>query len=167
MPRGYNQNNLQHGYTSRGQRPSIYNTWRGMKKRCYRAANKDFANYGGRGITVCDRWRQSFAAFASDMGPKPTPAHSIDRINNDGNYEPSNCRWATVAEQHANKRNPRPCERNSVSGENNPRATITRQMADIIRVNCDAGAFTHTDIAIWFHVKRSLVSDIAHRRCWN
>ncbi len=69
-----------------------------------------------------------------------------------------NCRWATTAVQAANR--PQPI------GENNPRATITRQMADIIRVNCDAGVFTHTDIARWFHVKRSLVSDIAHRRCW-
>jgi hypothetical protein len=58
-----------------------------------------------RGITVCDRWLDSFANFYADMGPKPSPQHSIDRINNSGNYEPSNCRWATPTEQAANTRN--------------------------------------------------------------
>jgi hypothetical protein len=74
-----------------------------MIERCTNPHDTDWKNYGGRGIAVCDRWRHSFEAFLEDMGEKP-PGHSIDRINNDGNYEPGNCRWATASEQQHNKR---------------------------------------------------------------
>lgn len=84
----------------------LYSTWRGMKRRCYLPSNDNFRLYGGRGITVCDSWRNSFAAFVADMGPKPSPQHTVDRINPDGNYEPSNCRWATPREQGKNQRAP-------------------------------------------------------------
>jgi hypothetical protein len=75
-----------------------------MIRRCTNPDSTGYARYGGRGITVCDRWRESFANFLADMGPKPTPRHTIDRINNDGNYEPGNCRWATGKEQCRNTR---------------------------------------------------------------
>jgi hypothetical protein len=83
----------------------LYKTWQGMKNRCFSVSNRDYGNYGGRGIMVCDRWKASFHAFVQDMGPKPTKKHTIERLNNDGNYEPSNCCWATKAEQNRNKRN--------------------------------------------------------------
>lgn len=75
-----------------------------MLTRCFNPKATRFENYGGRGIAVCDSWRNSFEAFLADMGRKPSPAFSLDRINNDGNYEPGNCRWATASEQAFNRR---------------------------------------------------------------
>lgn len=90
----------------RGGAPSApeYNSWCGMIARCENPNAPKYADYGGRGITVCDRRRDSFETFFEDMGPRPTPGHSIDRIDVDGNYEPGNCRWATAKVQANNQR---------------------------------------------------------------
>ncbi len=81
----------------------LYRTWREMHYRCYHPKSKDFKWYGGRGIQVCDRWF-IFENFASDMGPKPNREDSIDRINNDEDYSPSNCRWVASIHQNNNRR---------------------------------------------------------------
>lgn len=90
-------------------RTTTYKTWRSMKERVLNPLNSNFKNYGGRGITICDEWKNSFLAFYRDMGPRPSKNHSIDRIDNEKGYSKENCRWATKTEQ---SRNQRVCSRN-------------------------------------------------------
>jgi hypothetical protein len=97
-----------HGAWS-GNRPTPeWTAWSQMRYRCERPTHAQWLDYGGRGIAVCQRWRDSFEAFLSDMGPRPTPRHSIDRIDNDRGYAPGNCRWATASEQNKNRRERQP-----------------------------------------------------------
>lgn len=95
--------------THRLTRTPEHVAWSSMLQRCENPKNPNYPNYGGRGISVCERWRASFEAFLTDVGPRPSPKHSIDRHpNNDGNYEPGNVRWATISEQAWNKRSSGP-----------------------------------------------------------
>jgi hypothetical protein len=97
-------NRLKNGSTINGKRTNEYNIWNSMKQRCNNPNMSNYKYYGGRGIKVCDRWINSYNNFLEDMGMKPGPEYSIDRINNDGDYEPSNCKWSTASEQIKNRR---------------------------------------------------------------
>ncbi len=96
--------NTKHGHSvSNETRSTTYNSWASMLNRCRNKNYHRYKDYGGRGISVCDRWNK-FDAFLSDMGERPLGT-TLDRLNNDGNYEPGNCRWATQHEQQNNRRN--------------------------------------------------------------
>lgn len=94
------ENHTKHGLT----KTRTYNTWASMLQRCYNPKNKSFHNYGGRGIKVCDSWQNSFEQFYADVGERPTSLHSLDRIDNNGNYEPNNVKWSLPYEQANNTR---------------------------------------------------------------
>ena len=95
-----------HGHAGKGRNTKTYRVWWAAKQRCFDPKNISYLDYGGRGISMCDEWRYSFETFLHDMGECPSGLQ-IDRINNDGDYEPGNCRWATRSQQAFNRRTKR------------------------------------------------------------
>lgn len=136
-----------HGHAAGGPTPT-YVTWKAIVARCSNENNPNWSKYGGRGIGVCERWRQSFQSFLEDMGERPEST-SIDRIDVNGAYEPTNCRWATIEAQNQNRRS-------------------TRLTADL--VNEIRGRFEHGEgrksIATRLQIPHHMVIDVVARRSW-
>lgn len=171
-----------------------YRVWADMMQRCSNPKNARYADYGGRGIKVCKRWKEgfAFANFLKDMGPRPSTQHSIDRINNDGNYEPSNCQWATRSQQQNNKRgypvdnelpkgddhwtrkNPQlavEVARKNITkahkrGEGNGRARLTEEAVRKIKSAVAAGA-SDNSLALTFGVRPGTIWFIRTGRNWS
>lgn len=127
-----------------------YYVWSHMKARCYNPNNKKYHRYGGRGITVCDRWKNSFLNFYEDMGDRPEGKNQIDRINNDGNYEPTNCRWVTYAENNRNRSTTK----------------LTIEKAREIREKYKNEAITQTELSHIYLVSIAVINQIIHNKIW-
>lgn len=138
-----------------GPPPPEYSVWAGMKQRCFNPKAPSYRYYGGRGITVCQRWRESFAAFVADMGPRPSPEHSIDRINNDGNYEPGNCRWTTWDVQANNRSAPKATE----DSAGIPISAFTCASGHVKWAAKLAG-ISATSVSAWLHGHRKVKPDV-------
>lgn len=130
--------NRTHGACVDRHRTPEYRAWKGIRERCERSNSASYARYGGRGIRVCDRWR-SFELFLADMGHRPTPDHSVEREDNDGHYEPGNCRWATRLEQARNRRNNRFVECGTVRLTVSEWAGLTKLAPGTIIARLDRG----------------------------
>lgn len=101
MPSG---GKVSHGHSKRCGKTPEYVAWLNMRARCYNPKNNRYHLYGGRGIAICDQWKSDFGCFLADVGLRPSPDHSLDRIDSDGDYEPGNIQWSTRAEQAKNRR---------------------------------------------------------------
>lgn len=148
------QGQIKHGYSKEGKKSKEYLIWVGMRQRCNNKNSTSFKYYGGRGIKVCERWSK-FENFIADMGPCQKD-YSIDRINNNGDYEPSNCRWATIEEQLLNRRP------TNYKGIKNPRAKFTVEQIKLIRND----KRSQPTIARDFGTSQTNISAIKLRRTW-
>lgn len=138
---------MRHGHAVHGEETPTYQSWLSMLSRCRYPDRDPQAKHINRGITVCDRW-QDFQAFLADMGERPA-GHTLDRIDNDGNYEPGNCRWATPVQQARNRRN----------------AKLTLETATEVAVARLQGR-TYRDIAEQYGISESLPREIIAGRTW-
>ena len=143
QPKGKDSPNYKHGHWGH----PLYNIWKNMLSRCYNKNDDRYYRYGARGISVCDRWRD-IAAFIEDMGDRPI-GRSIDRINNDGNYEPENCRWADATTQNRNK----------------SFCKLTKEKADEIRSLTNSG-MTRKQIAEQYGVSVATIKKIRSGEYW-
>lgn len=137
-----------------------YNAWTNMKQRCYNVNHHHYKYYGERGIKVCERWRNSFTEFILDLGMKPGPEYSLGRIDNDGDYEPTNCRWETPEEQANNQRHI------DMKGEANRSAKLTNADVAEIRRRYSEGEY-QKDLAKAFGVVQQQISNIVTKLNWN
>ena len=128
-----------------------YNSWNGILMRCNNQNHKSFKDYGNRGITVCDRWKNSFENFYEDMGSRPGAEYSIDRIDNNGNYEPSNCRWATITEQNQNTRT---------------NAIKSIAQAEEIRTKYKTGKYTQQELSKMYSCSYVNMNNIINNKRW-
>ena len=129
--------NVTHGHTSRNGCSSEYRSWNSMRQRCNNPKNDRYKDYGGRGIKVCVRW-QNFSNFLADMGARPKHT-SIDRINNDGNYGPENCRWATYQQQQRNGRRVKIVTRSGITGSFRDVCESLGLNPDVVRTRLNRG----------------------------
>ena len=127
-----------------------YNTWYAMKARCYNKNNNRYKYYGGRGIIVCERWRNSFMTFLKDMGLKPFAKAQIDRIDNDGNYELSNCHWTTCAENVRHRSTTK----------------LTMHKIHEIRIKHKTGEASYRRLATIYGVDFTTIADIIKHKTW-
>jgi hypothetical protein len=137
-----------HGHASHHQSTPEYWVWIDMRRRCQNPGYKDYRHYGARGITVCDRW-SDFEVFLADVGLRPAPDLTLDRIDVNGNYEPRNVRWANKAVQTRNRTSTK----------------LTEATAAIIRAECAAGA-RQRDVAAKYGVCQQLISGIVRNKVW-
>jgi hypothetical protein len=128
---------------------SVYHTWCAMKRRCYNKNCADYNRYGGRGISVSEDWRNSFSSFYRDMGDRPYVGAQLDRINNNGNYEKSNCRWATPGENNHNRRDNK----------------LTWPLVKMIRAMSSAG-ISGKYLSVCFGLSHSAVCRIIKNKTW-
>jgi hypothetical protein len=149
-----------HGHATRGGPSPTYSSWRAMLRRCADPKHRSFKKYGGRGIKVCDAWRNSFEAFLAHMGERP-PGTSIDRIDNDLGYSKGNCRWATRAAQ---TRHRRPFKQPGLSGEAHPGSKLT--WSEVREIRSLAGSASQREIAARFGVTQPTVRRILAGRAW-
>ncbi len=128
-----------------------YNVWIKMKARCRNIKDKRFDRYGGRGIKVCDRWEYNFDVFYEDMGPRPFPKAQIDRKDNDGNYEPGNCKWTTQLNNARNKSN----------------IKLTYKKAENIRKLYNTNYVSQRELAVSFGVSHKTIFNVLNNFIWN
>ena len=144
----FGKSNRAHGGREGGKSSPEYEAWSGAKDRCYNKKDRVFKHYGGRGISVCDRWLHSYQNFLADMGRRPNGT-SLDRIDVNGNYEPGNCRWATKAQQARNTR----------------RTTLTEEKAALIR-RLVARGLSKAEVSRRTGINYSSVKQVASGRQW-
>jgi len=143
------KNRLKHGYGIRAHPHPLYGRWMAMLSRCYNPNSISYRFYGAKDVTVCERWRKSFPSFLADVGEPPGPGYTLDRIDPNGNYEPSNFKWATWTEQGRSRRFHK----------------LSLEKARAIRA-LSAKGMPCREIADLFDISKSMVREVVHNRQW-